>query len=137
MQAIARDHESIRKTADQIREDSKTEDTRSSGGMPDPISITSLLQLMLGAPYPGGGGNVLHAQVRYFDPDRQRPGLPPDLAALVEAINPEGITLTLVNTNPVSARKVIVQTGAYAEHEARGGRGPRPSNRSGRLPLHG
>ena len=118
MQAIARDHESIRKTADQIREDSKTEDTRSSGGMPDPISITSLLQLMLGAPYPGGGGNVLHAQVRYFDPDRQRPGLPPDLAALVEAINPEGITLTLVNTNPVSARKVIVQTGAYAEHEA-------------------
>ena len=118
MQAMARDRDSIRTTVERIRTDTLTEDTRSSGDMPDPVSITSLLQLMLGAPYPGGGGNVIHSQVRYFDPGRQRPGLPADVAALVDSIRPDGVTLTLVNTNPVSARKVIVQTGAYAEHDA-------------------
>ena len=118
LRAMAQDHDSIRLAVDKIRHDTKTEDTRSSGEMPDPISIGSLLELMLGAPYPGGGGNVLHTQVRYFDPDRQRAGVPPDVAALVESVDPDGITLTLVNTNPVSARKVIIQTGAYAEHQA-------------------
>jgi hypothetical protein len=115
--ALRQDHEKIRRVVDQIRKDEKTEDTRSSGGMPDPLAVTSLLNLMLGASYPGGGGNVLHARVRYFDPAGQRPGLPPDVAALVEQITAKGITLTLVNTNPVNARELIVQTGAYAEHE--------------------
>ena len=117
LQALRQDHESVRVGVDQIRKDALTEDTRSSGGMPDPTAVTSLLNLMLGASYPGGGGNVLHAQVRYFDPERQRPGLPPDVGALVHQITAEGIDLTLVNTNPVGAREVVVQTGAYAEHD--------------------
>ena len=117
LQAFRQDHETIRKSVDRIREDALTEDTRSSGEMPDPMAVTSLLNLMLGANYPSGGGNVLHAQVRYFDPQRRRPGLPPDVAALVHRISPQGIDLTLVNTNPVSARELVVQTGAYAEHD--------------------
>ena len=118
MQSIAADRRAIRETIDRVRKDTKTEDTRSSGEMQDPVKITSLIHQMLGAPYPGGGGNVLHAQVRYFDPKRQRPGLPPDVAALVDHIDTDGISLTLVNSNVVNPRKLIVQTGSYAEHQA-------------------
>jgi len=118
MNSIAADRRSIRETIDRVRKDTKTEDTRSSGEMQDPVAITSLIHQMLGGPYPGGGGNVLHAQVRYFDPERQRPGMPPDVAALVDHIDADGVSLTLVNSNVVNARKLIVQTGSYAEHEA-------------------
>ena len=72
---------------------------------------------MLGANYPGGSGNALHALVRYFDPDRQRPGLPPGVGALVEKLEPGSLTLTLVNVSPLHARDVLVQTGGYAEHQ--------------------
>ena len=115
--AMSQDHELIRRGVDGIHKESKTADTRSSGEMLDPTALSSLVNLMLGANYPGGGGNVLHAQVRYFDPERRRAGLPPDVAALVERIDAEGITLVLSNTNPTSSRKLIVQTGAYAEHK--------------------
>ena len=49
---------------------------------------------------------------------RRRAGLPEDVAALVESIGPEQVTVTLVNTNQVAGREVMVQTGAYAEHQA-------------------
>ena len=40
-----------------------------------------------------------------------------DVAALVERITPDGIALTLANTSTVHTRRVIVQTGAYGEHQ--------------------
>lgn len=49
---------------------------------------------------------------------RGRAGLPEDVAALVERIAPDGVTLTLVNVGPVEARTVTVQAGAYGEHHA-------------------
>ena len=67
---------------------------------------------------PGSSGNILHSRVRYFDPARRRAGLPEDVAALVEKIRPADIVLTLVNTNPVDSREVIVQMGAYGEHHS-------------------
>ncbi len=118
LRALADDHELVRQKVERVRKDSKTTDTRQSAEMHDPTAVDSLFNLMLGANYPGGGGNVVHAQVRYFDPEARRPGLPPDVAALVDTIRPEGITLTLVNVDPVRDRELIVQTGAYAEHRA-------------------
>ena len=56
--------------------------------------------------------------MRYFDREARRPGLPRDVGALVERITPDGVTLTLVNTNTVKSTKLVVQTGAYAEHDA-------------------
>ena len=91
-------------------------DTRSSTGFPRSVAVNSLLHLMLGANYPGGSGNALHAQLRYFDPDRRRAGLAPDVGALVERISAAGVTLILVNTSPVHGRDVVVQTGGYGEH---------------------
>jgi hypothetical protein len=42
--------------------------------------------------------------------------LPDDTAALVDQIRPDGLSLTLVNVNPVHDRTVILQMGAYGEH---------------------
>ena len=83
-----------------------------------PVAFESLANLTLGAANLYGSGDVLRSQVRYFDPDRRRAGLAEDVAALVEKIEPERVTLTLVNTNTKASRRMIVQMGAYGEHQA-------------------
>lgn len=83
-----------------------------------PVAFESLANFTLGAANLYGSGDVLRSQVRYFDPDRRRAGLAEDVAALVERIEPESITLTLVNTNAKVSRRMIVQMGAYGEHQA-------------------
>ncbi len=118
MEAIANNLDAIRRQVERVRMDSQTTDTRASSGMPVVTSVSSLINLMFGANDPGSGGNVLHAQVRYFDIENRRPGLPRGVGALVEQVRPDGITLVLVNTNPVRSRELVVQTGAYAEHDA-------------------
>ena len=55
--------------------------------------------------------------MRYFDPQRQRPGLPEHVAALVDRVGADGASLTLVNTDPVEERTVLLQAGSFAEHE--------------------
>ena len=39
------------------------------------------------------------------------------MAALVERLTADSVVVSLVNLNPLHARTVIVQAGAYAEHE--------------------
>lgn len=72
---------------------------------------------MLGGLPTGRVGSPLYCRLRYFDPARQRAGIPEDVAALVEKISGQDVTLTLVNVNQIEPRTVIVQGGAYAEHE--------------------
>jgi len=85
----------------------------------NPVKAGTLVQLTTGGNDPGIAGNILHCRVRYFDPILKRVGLPDDVAALVEKITSEGIELILVNTNPVQSRKIILQAGAYGEHQFR------------------
>lgn len=80
------------------------------------IVTEALIQLTMGGPFPVYNGGLLKVAVRHFDADAQRPGLPPDVAALVGAIRTDGIDLTLANTHPIETRRIIVQAGAYAEH---------------------
>ena len=68
----------------------------------------------------GRVGYPLHCRLRYFDPDEQRAGLPEDVGALVDTITPDEVGVTLVNLNPTTAKTVIVQGGAYAEHQITG-----------------
>jgi hypothetical protein len=58
----------------------------------------------------------LHCRVRYFDPEAQRAGLPPDVAALVEGLSADSTVLRLVNLDQTRSRSVLVQSGGYAEH---------------------
>ena len=86
----------------------------------NPVIPEGLIQMAMGTPAAVYHGGLLHASVRYFDPLRQRPGLPEHVAALVESIAPEGIDLVLVNTDPLQSREVLVQAGAFGEHVLRG-----------------
>ena len=68
----------------------------------------------------GFHGSLIHSRVRYFDPARRRAGIPEDVAALVDKLTADETTLTLVNINQVEPRTVIVQGGAYGEHQCVG-----------------
>jgi hypothetical protein len=80
------------------------------------ITTEALVHLTMGGPMPIYNGGLLMVSVRHFDAERRRPGLPPDVAALVRAIGPEGIDLTLANLHPMASRRLIVQAGAFGEH---------------------
>ena len=83
----------------------------------NPISVEGLVNLTMGGPLPFYNGGLLMVRVRYFDPVNKRPGLPPDVAALVSGLEADRTVLHLVNLSETHLRDVIVQTGAYAEHE--------------------
>ena len=89
-----------------------------SGYGASPVAFESLANLTLGAANLYGSGDVLRSQVRFFDPERRRAGLSQDVAALVEKIERDSVTLTLINTSASTPRRLIVQMGAYGEHQA-------------------
>ncbi|MCU4742487.1 hypothetical protein [Natronoglomus mannanivorans] len=113
--------------ANRMQVDQQLEILREEGGAPadvdedylrdrNPVFHRGLLQLTMGAPQPVYYGGLVMAQVRHFDPERERPGLPPGVAALVERVDDDGIELTLINCGGQD-RELVVQAGAYGEHE--------------------
>ena len=83
------------------------------------MTTEALVQLTQGCPQVIYYGGIPNARVRYFDGLRKRPGLPEDVAALVDTVVPWGIGLTLVNLNPHASRETVVQAGALGEHRFR------------------
>ena len=81
----------------------------------NPVTTESLVQLTTGAPQAVFNGGISLSTIRHFDPVRERPGLPPDVAALVSQLTSENLTLTLVNLGD-ERRSVIVQAGGFSEH---------------------
>src|SRR5262249_49723568 len=73
-------------------------------------------QLTCGGPQVIYHGGLLHTRLRYFDADQRRPGLPPDVAALVSGLDAESVTVELVNASAFQPRSLIVQAGAFGEH---------------------
>ncbi|MBI2942244.1 MAG: hypothetical protein HYY04_17585 [Chloroflexi bacterium] len=82
----------------------------------NPVYTEALEQLTLGAPQTLYNSGLLMARVRYFDPERRRPGLPPEVAALVEKLEADRTVLHLVNLSPFHTRDVVIQAGAFGEH---------------------
>ena len=101
-----------------MRADTSTPDTRLSDvTMPfNPCVVGELNRLMLGGLPTGEKCHTMHCRLRYFDPDRRRAGLPLDVAALVETMSDDSVTVSLVNLSATQERTVVVQGGAYAEH---------------------
>lgn len=118
-QAIRADLERLRKRVDGMRKDTTTPDTRLADDplRLNPASVESMIELAMGGLPPKNRGKLLFTQLRYFDPAKRRAGLPEGVAALIDKITPDGVEVTLVNTNAVDARSVIVQAGGYAEHQ--------------------
>ncbi|GAA5189965.1 hypothetical protein GCM10023322_43930 [Rugosimonospora acidiphila] len=96
----------------------------------NPVVTEALLQLATGTPQVLYNGGLLPTRLAYFDADRRRPGLPPDVAALVDGAaavddaaavdgaapvgggEPERIGVRLVNLSPTRTRRVVVQAGS-------------------------
>ena len=117
--ALERD---VARLGDKVRrmsEDMSTPDTRMSDDMNEinPATTDALIQLMLGGIPTGRVGYPLHCRLRYFDPDKRRAGVPQDVAALVTEMTANSVAVTLVNLSPVFERDVVVQGGAYGEHQ--------------------
>lgn len=129
VKALRADLERVRARAQAQRDDKTTADTRLADATLNinPASVTALIHLMEGGIHiarppwspssPAQGGALRYARLRWFDPERRRAGIPPDVAALVEKLSDDEAMVTLVNTNQVAARTVTVQAGAYAEHQ--------------------
>jgi len=119
IEALQRDVERVRRRVEEMNADPRTPDTTMSDDMNhlNPAVTDALIQLMLGGLPTGRQGYPLHCRLRYFDPVRRRAGLPEDVAALVDRLTEDEVAVTLVNLNPVQARTVTVQGGAYAEHQ--------------------
>jgi hypothetical protein len=119
----------IRQHMEIVDDDPTSPDMRLADSALDynPAAVMALTQLMEGGLYiqhpgwakttPSQGGTLLYSRLRYFDPARRRAGLPQDVAALVDSWGPDSLTVTLINISPSVARSVIVQGGAYGEHQ--------------------
>lgn len=118
-EALRRDLERVRTRVQAIRKDETTPDTRLADDPLNlnPASVNALMQLMWGALPPDVRARTLFAGLRYFDPAKRRAGMPEDVAALIEQMTGEALTVTLVNLNQSAHRDVIVQAGGYGEHQ--------------------
>ena len=83
----------------------------------NPLVLKGLTQVTTGAPQNIYNGGLQRGNVRYFDVDRNRPGLPLDVAALVDKLTPDTTGLQLVNTSTTHTRKLVVQAGVFGEHQ--------------------
>jgi hypothetical protein len=84
---------------------------------PNPVITKVLTQTMLGSPHSVYHGGLLRGTVRYFDKDLVRPGLPADVGALVDMLAADAVGVQLVNLSRNQSRCLIVQAGAFGEHE--------------------
>jgi hypothetical protein len=119
----------IRHQMEIVDDDNTSPDMRLADSALDynPATVTPLTQLIEAGLYiqhpgwakttPGQGGSLLFCRLRYFDPVLRRAGLPQDVAALIDGWGPDSLTLILVNVSPSVSRSVIVQGGAYGEHQ--------------------
>jgi hypothetical protein len=119
----------IRTRMEEVDNDNTSPDMRLADSALDynPAAIVALTQLIEAGLYlqhgswaktsPNQGGTLLYSRLRYFDPARRRAGLPEDVAVLVEGWGPDSVTATFINVSPSEARSLIVQGGAYGEHQ--------------------
>ncbi len=119
VRALRQDLEHIRSRIERMRDDPTTAETRLADWLLGIVPSTTdhLAQLTIGGYFSGGKLWALHSRLRYFDLELRRGGLPQDVAALVESLTDDSVTVTLVNLDPIAPRSLIVQAGGYREHE--------------------
>lgn len=111
----------------------------------NPVVTEVLGQLITGTPQTLYNGGLPFAAVSYTDADRRRPGLPPDVAALVTRLDGDRdagqVALTLVNLSSAT-RRVRVRPSRFGEqrltgvvvHGEEGGAWPGPSTAASAAP---
>lgn len=79
----------------------------------NPVVTEVLTQLIGGAPQVLYNGGLGHTALRYEDVEHGRPGLPPDVSALVHRLDAGRVGVLLVNTSSVSTRTVRLRGGRF------------------------
>jgi len=82
----------------------------------NPVLTETLLQLTTGTPQVLYNGGLLPTRLAYFDAGRRRPGLPRDIAALVDVASDDRVRLELVHVGTSGDATVVVQAGGFGEH---------------------
>jgi hypothetical protein len=82
----------------------------------NPVYFEGLAQLLFGAPMHISHGGLQHGKVRYFDSENSRPGLPEDVAAMVDQLSAETMRVLLSNLNTSKSRVVTLQAGTFGEN---------------------
>ncbi len=106
-------------TTESIRSDQRDVDAIIEDNLEpvNPVVTKGLTQMTMGAPHSIYNGGLLRATVRYFDPIGHRPGLPEDVAAFVDVLKSHSVGIQLVNVSTTDTRELIVQAGAFGEHQ--------------------
>lgn len=110
--------EQVRRKAELRERDTRSADVTLSedpNGI-NPAEVWGLVQLMLGGLATRHVGAPWHCAVRYFDSERRRAGIPPGVASLVDHLSADEVGVQLVNLDPVHAKHLVLQSGAFAEH---------------------
>ena len=116
---MRRDLNAIQSGIDAMRRDSLPPEKRLADNMLhfNPAATASLVQLMWGGLPPGVDGGLVNARLRYFDPALKRAGVPEDVGVLVSQLGVGETVVTLVNLNNTEPRTLVIQGGAYGEHQ--------------------
>ncbi|MGW8482978.1 hypothetical protein ACWGJP_07545 [Microbacterium sp. NPDC055903] len=80
----------------------------------NPVVTEILSQQITGTPQVLYNGGLPFSAIDYADAERGRPGLPRDVAALVERIDVDSVAIRLVNTSTTRARRVRVLPGRFS-----------------------
>jgi len=117
-QMLAASHGEVCRLMDLIRDDDEaaTHHDVHRWQHTNPVSTEALVQQTLGAPQSLYNGGLLHCRLRYADRVKRRPGLPPDVAALVEGLQSGRTVVSLVNLSPFETRRLTLRAGAFGEH---------------------
>jgi|GEM_PF-6865283 len=85
----------------------------------NPLSTHALYTMICGGVSPslGKGTSLLRAELWHFDPQRNRPGLPENIAVLIDSITKDKVSVRYVNLCQSESRSVVVRTGAYGENQ--------------------
>ena len=81
-----------------------------------PVYLEGLLQLATGSPMHISHGGFQFANIRPFDGENQRSGLPEDVAVLVDEISKTHTSVHVANTGSAK-RELVLQAGGFGEHQ--------------------
>ena len=120
--ALRADLVDIRKRMQMLRADASSPDMRLTDDPMhlNPASVSSLIRLMGGGLYEPSHARrspPFHSRLRYFDAEKRRAGVPEDVAVLVDGMTERMVKVHAVNLNPLKERTLIIQGGAYGEHQ--------------------
>ena len=81
----------------------------------NPVYFEGLGQMVFGGPMHISHGGLQHGKVRFFDGQKQRPGLPSGAAVIVDALTESSISMQVANIDSED-RQLVIQAGTFGEH---------------------